>query len=411
MVKEDFHVHLHGCLTPLDLWTIGKNKYKSCRYRLDWFATEYEKSWGRRPDYSLYWESDHGVELLKKDYLFTEQNLFARFQANFNLVIALCPITVDGFAIQEHIIRNISQQGLTYFEARTIIPPRFDHHDVYRYLKGLCSLVSRLNKELNMKTKLVFSLPRDDLKLAKKQYLQLKDFIESHSEAGELIEGLDFSATEEGFPPKHIRSLIEFIHQNNNDNHPLKILYHVGESFEDKSLMSTIRWIWEVHELNVSRMGHAIALGVNPLNYSGSTIAESKEERMDTILWLLKIADVLREYGYSMNEFELKKEKELLLTSKEREINIFYNDDYVEECRSLQIAVGHILREKSLIVETCPSSNYYIGQLKKLEYHPLNFFHKKNIPYLVCTDDPGIFNTSMDREIKLAKEIISMNIE
>ena len=60
---------------------------------------------------------------------------------------------------------------------------------------------------------------------------------------GESLTGIDFCFLEEGFPPKDKAELFRAV-QTFNDEHPeraLAILYHVGESFADKSLESAVR--------------------------------------------------------------------------------------------------------------------------------------------------------------------------
>ena len=47
----------------------------------------------------------------------------------------------------------------------------------------------------------------------------------------------------------------------------------------------------------------------------------------------------------------------------------------------------------------------WIGQIKKNSYHPINQFKKWGINFVICTDDPGVFNTNLMRERKLMKDI------
>ena len=68
---------------------------------------------------------------------------------------------------------------------------------------------------------------------------------------GHLLTGIDFCYLEEGRPPKEQRELFEAV-KDFNRMHPeraLAILYHVGESFSDKSLESAVRWVHEAAEL------------------------------------------------------------------------------------------------------------------------------------------------------------------
>lgn len=373
---------------------------------LSWYTREYKKAWDRAPKFSEYWETENGFETLKADYTFAENNSFARFQANFNLIIALCPIVPSRFNIQEKIIRNVSKFGLEYFEARTVIPLQFNDTQVGEYLYGLCTTVEALNSQLKMQTRLVFSLFRNNAQ-ATKNYKQLRDFIKANHILGSVISGIDFAFLEEGSPPKSKTKLFKQFHLDNKYQQPLDLLYHVGESYEDKGIASAIRWIWEAEELGASRLGHAIALGVDPENYAGKVVKESSEERLDTIHWLKSNYCILLENGYDANLKELKREEELLNNKTIKSVQIKYDSDYIQDVRTLQLAVAAILKNKKVVIETCPTSNLRIGQIHKYEYHPLRFFHKMGINYVTCTDDPGIFATDWVSEHHLAKEISS----
>ena len=175
-MKKDYHVHLHGCLSPEDLFKFGKDTYQKRAPFLAWYETEYKKAWGRRPDSKEYFEKENGLELLRKDYLFTKPGNFSQFQACFNLIIALCPIETKRFHVQEHLIRKTNEESLDFFEARTVIPYRFDKNETLEYLYGLSALVKNLNKKLSMTTKLIFTLTRDN-KLCETHYEWIRTFM------------------------------------------------------------------------------------------------------------------------------------------------------------------------------------------------------------------------------------------
>lgn len=406
MFKADFHVHLHGCLSAEDLWQIGKDCYQKRAKQLEWYAREYEKAWGRRADYKAYWESPSGFESLKSDFVFDRPNCFARFQANFNLIIALCPITPDDFRIQEQIIRRMNDtQSLDYFEARTLIPASFQAHEAYDYLKGLCHSVKRLNADLALETKLVFSLFRCN-SLAKTHYDWIRLFTAKQPQLAEVIAGLDFAYAEEGAPPKTKKDLFQSWLQDNRKFKKFDLLYHVGETFADKGLVSAIRWIAEVQNLGVDRLGHALALGVDPEQYRGQQVAEPVAEYRDTLHWLLAAKEELAAYGHPVDGGQCQRELARLNSPKQRKL-ITYTDAYIAEVKSLQHAVAGLLREKKAVIECCPTSNLRIGQISSLAYHPLRLFQRENLTVVVGTDDPGVFATEWNHEQALAQQLRS----
>ncbi|MCB9229989.1 MAG: hypothetical protein H6618_10310 [Deltaproteobacteria bacterium] len=402
MLTHDFHVHLYGCLSAERLWNFGKDLYKKRTTALDWYASEYQKAWGKKPDYIRYWESQDGILLLKDDFLFRSPDSFDRFQANFNLIIALCQISTSDFSIPEQIIRDVQSSGLSYFEARTLISPRFDHAEAYDYLKGLCHLIRRMNQEGGMTTKLVFSLFRDQ-KLAHLHYDWIRLFTERHRDLAEEIVGIDVAGKEEGNPPAENILLFDKIRKDNRKGKRLGLFYHVGESFEDKGIISGIRWVYEAHELlKVDRLGHATALGVHPENYRDKVVAEPTEERFATLNWLLEQQEVLALHGYRPDVRKIRHELEALANGS---VRIVYDQDYIDEALLIQRAVLSLLKSRDAVVESCPTSNLRIAQLRSEQYHPVRHFKKYGLKFVLGTDDPGIFNTDWKTESELADRL------
>ena len=270
-------------------------------------------------------------------------------------------------------------------------------------MKGMCSLVQEFNLNHKMQSKLVFSLFRDNA-LATKHYSWIRNFIRTHPDLGKEISGIDFAFAEEGFPPSSKKEFFKKFHEDNKLEQKLDLLYHVGESFEDKSQISAIRWVYEAHQMRATRVGHAIALGVDPENYRSKKVSESREEFLKTQDWLSENYDLLKSHGLSLSKSDILKRK-----SKAEQslfIEFSYNDESIAEIRDVQQAVAKILREQKVLIESCPSSNLLIGQVRKPEHHPLRLFHKLGLDYVVATDDPGIFDTSPIKEAALAHQII-----
>ena len=63
----DLHTHLYGCVTPEDISQWGQTHGVDAE-RMQWFAREFNAAEGRLPDWSLYFSSSAGVELIKQDY-------------------------------------------------------------------------------------------------------------------------------------------------------------------------------------------------------------------------------------------------------------------------------------------------------------------------------------------------------
>ncbi|KAK8749005.1 hypothetical protein OTU49_015630 [Cherax quadricarinatus] len=58
-----------------------------------------------------------------------------------------------------------------------------------------------------------------------------------------------------------------------------------------------------------------------------------------------------------------------------------------------------------LPLELCLSSNVKCGTVKNIEDHHLAHWRKENHPVIICTDDKGVFSTSLSEEFHLCAEV------
>jgi len=76
--------------------------------------------------------------------------------------------------------------------------------------------------------------------------------------------------------------------------------------------------------------------------------------------------------------------------------------------------VGHALfvtasERSGFVVEVCPSSNMRTLSLSSLKDHPvLSQEGLENLEFVVCSDDPGVFNTSLSKELALVAENLNL---
>jgi adenosine deaminase len=86
----------------------------------------------------------------------------------------------------------------------------------------------------------------------------------------------------------------------------------------------------------------------------------------------------------------------------------------------LQKQIHNLVYEKKLVIETNPTSNYLIGPFNYYDELPVfnfnNFMlyndgkaNEKNIPITICTDDQGIFRTSLVVEYDVIFELLTCN--
>ena len=219
---------------------------------------------------------------------------------------------------------------------------------------------------------------------------------------GHLLTGIDFCYLEEGYPPKDKKDLFAEV-RDFNRLHPeraLAILYHVGESFEDKSLESAIRWVHEAAELGAHRLGHAIALGIDPDAHGRHERTETVAERVDQLRYDVRHAKGLRRHGVPVDFQETCKELDSIeALPSESELTRGYDDAALNEVRARQRYAMECIRSLGAIVEVCPTSNRRIGGISSQHHHPVHRFIENDVPFVVASDDPGIFGTTLADEI------------
>lgn len=67
-----------------------------------------------------------------------------------------------------------------------------------------------------------------------------------------------------------------------------------------------------------------------------------------------------------------------------------------------------MIRDRRIPLELCPTSNMLTNAVPNLKTHPLKKLFDFGIRTTINTDDPGIFNTNMNREYRIAREILGM---
>ncbi len=64
----------------------------------------------------------------------------------------------------------------------------------------------------------------------------------------------------------------------------------------------------------------------------------------------------------------------------------------------------HLLAARRVPVEVCLTSNLATGTIQRIEDHPLRRFLEAGVPVVLGSDDPGMFATSIEREMLIAAE-------
>jgi adenosine deaminase len=346
-LTHDLHVHLHGCLTPEDLWELGKGVWRERRDRLDWYATHYEAATRRRPDYAAYWQADDGATRLARDVLFDGGGNFAAFQARFNLIIALLPITPKDESILRLVMERDAARGVEHIEYRCYLPPHFDAATTVTYLNTLTRVVATADLPARFVPRIALTIEREPAR-ATAQYGWIKDWQRAAGAMARYVTAIDFAGYEAGDDPANKAALFERVRADNRQDPPraLAVLCHVGESFERHAVAAAAELVANAAEAGVHRLGHAVALGL--------ATNDAKTELIQ--------------------------------------------DELIERVAATDA-----------VIECCPTSNCRIAPMSDPAQHPLRRFLDAGLPVVIGTDDPGLLATSLESEAALCTELLGIS--
>ncbi len=72
-------------------------------------------------------------------------------------------------------------------------------------------------------------------------------------------------------------------------------------------------------------------------------------------------------------------------------------------------SVMKTIREREIVLELCPTSNMLTNAVPNLTDHPLKKLFDFGILTTINTDDPGIFNTNLNREYRICREMLGFS--
>jgi hypothetical protein len=289
-----------------------------------------------------------------------------------------------------------------------LFPPRGGLSAFAERVHALAEGVDKAVNESGKSASIAVSLSRDD-SLLSDQYNEVKRAMKNSSSVARNITAIDFCADEEGFPPSDKRDFISRVHDDNSADpeKALAVLYHVGESFKNMSVDSSIRWVIEAAEMSVHRLGHAISPGI-PVNLlEGLSVRESVRDRVEHLRFCISRFDELSEAGLDLNHKEMAEELRFLdSVPSDKVLQHAYTRSNLRNIEAFQRYALKCIRSAGAVIESCPTSNVRIAGLGKYENHPLPLFIENQIPVVIGSVDPGILNTSLKEEIEIAQQLV-----
>ena len=408
----ELHSHMYGTITSADFLAYVQDR------DIDWSEYErfYEATYGQRAGIQEVLErvavgASGSEEEFHRLFVFADEDAgnFDRFQAKFNTLIVgsaasdfrrgegtFHAVKEEILFFQRRSMEGDRRLGLGYVEQRMNLGNSYAPQQARELLDAMLTMYGQNDGE-TYQPRLAVSLDRGD---PWPLWEATQDL--ALSPRGHVLSGVDFCVYEEGFPPRDKRTLFNEV-KSFNDRHPeraLAILYHVGESFEDKSLESAVRWVHEAAELGAHRLGHAIALGIDPDAYGHHTRSETVSERRHQIEYDLAHADGLRSHGIHVDQVAARSELARLADQPDdATITVQYDADRLEDVRHRQEYAMEQVRLLGAVVEVCPTSNRRIGGIQDADHHPVHRFMDNGVPFVVGSDDAGIFDTTLAKEM------------
>jgi len=404
----DLHNHLYGCLPAETLLRIGKSNPKP---RWDIYLDSYEKAYGLKIRPHSFFEEYGRLEHFKSLYHFKEKSPFLHFQAKFNLIIALVQFHENEIReVTQDVVASHSLEDVSYAEYRLMFDKNESKEIFFSKLMATCEGLIRGEEQAKIHgkkitAKLAMSLHRD-LNF-EKHYDWMKNWMEKESIVKDKLVGIDFCHIEEGFRPRDKEIFFKQVLADNKaePNTALSILYHVGESFRDKTPFSAVRWVIESANIGAHRLGHALALGVSPDYFRDEERIELVSERLDQINFELENFEKITSFGKYFEKLELDEErKDLMKKSPSEKITMLMDAKKISYLETFQNFGMSVIAKTNAVIECCPSSNLYIGMLETLNDHPISRFHANGLKITIGSDDPGLFDTNLSVEYERANQ-------
>lgn len=396
----ELHTHLYGSLSAELLYEIGKQN-PNPRWHI--YTDFYEKHFSKIQETRDFFKVYDTPEKFKECYYFKEKAAFLEFQAKFNLIIALVKFDVSEIKyVISQVLEEYSKDSVGYVEFRIMYSPIATENEYREKTIAACLGLEAGELQTGSTGRLIVSLHRENG--YEEQYRWLQKLMMESEIVSKYLVGIDFCNIEEGNPPKKKKIFFNQILEDNQKDprRALAILYHVGESFQDKSHLSACRWILEASEYGAHRLGHCIALGETYEKFENTTREESPDEYLDTLDYILKNYEEIKPFG-ELSSFEFFSREKELVQKRTGKIKIHYSEEFLQNLLTFRLYGLHSLVSKGTVVESCPTSNLRIGMIESVSQLPIVSFARTNLKLTICADDPGIFHTSIPKEYEICR--------
>lgn len=412
----DLHVHFSGAIRPLDYL-----RFLAARTpRFETYEKAMEAAYGRRPRLRdlvpLCLAGDRGAlaEFIAA-FTFADEDggSFSRFRAKLDVFSCTSVLAgpapdpaqiLDGLREEARFFASAigadrEREQVTYSETRVVFGTTMTPEMMDAVLGTVLACYAGTG---TLRQYLIPALPRTDPFPA---WETVRAW--ALGPRGHLITGIDFCGREEGHPPGEQAEFFGAVREF-NQAHPsraLAILYHVGEVFDDKSLESAIRWVDEAAGLGARRLGHALALVVEPAALGPHERTETAAERRAQIGYDLRHARQMRRMGIAVDEAALRAELAVLdRVPAGHLVHHRYDEQRLAQVRLRQDFAMDRIAAAGAVIEMCPTCNRRMIGVPGVTSAGIRRLTGSGVPFVVCTDNPGLLGVTLAQEEEYARQ-------
>ncbi len=365
---HDLHLHLYGCVTPEMIWrklrSLGGTTQESStiKAKLSWFEAEYKKAF-KTPSGIFEATLDRTPDAVAKIFCVTKKSTFLEFQARFNLAIAAFPVVENKSSVMQEVLKNYESKKYPASEFRVFLPHYLEKNGLEIYLDKIFLDLESFGSDRHH---IAFSLQRQ-IEIFSLQIEFLEWYFLKNSNYKKYVSGIDLSGYENS---QHFDDLLIMNGRVKtlSENFPRSVglLLHIGETWRGNCPELKLQEIFRVADFSNIRLGHASIVGVDFDKMAASELLDFHP-------------------GYLVNDWER------FNMIDERKDRVFQMQEFVIQK----------LRDKKIVIESCPSSNLFLGELDRVEDLAVFRFLKNDLQVVLGSDDPGIFATNLKKEFAL----------
>ncbi|XP_066965205.1 adenosine deaminase-like protein isoform X4 [Macrobrachium rosenbergii] len=102
-------------------------------------------------------------------------------------------------------------------------------------------------------------------------------------------------------------------------------------------------------------------------------------------------------------------ETETLAVLKSALIDRIGHGSYIHHESSGSLEMVEMVKQQNIPIEICVSSNIMSGTVKNVADHHFKHWRKEGHPVIICTDDKGVFNTTLSEEFLMCAEAFNLS--